>query len=82
MMGNAWEWCESPFNLGDYSPDARRLFRGGNFVSFYYDLESTTRMVGRPNSSTVGFRVAPIPEPASAMLLLMGMGGLILRRKK
>jgi hypothetical protein len=75
MMGNVMEWNESLIN------------RGG---SCYYDcgaLTSSARFSGGIPSEeyytdqrgSVGFRIASIPEPAT--MLLLTLGGLVLRRK-
>ena len=75
MMGNVSEWNERVFS-------SYRGFRGG---SFEYDndgiLEASARYNMYPYSEYYerGFRVASVPEPCS--LVLLGLGGLLLRRK-
>ena len=67
MMGNVWEWMESPYYSGNYLSGSDRGIRGGAFN--YYGgnyLSSSTRNNYNPSfeSFGVGFRVASIPELA------------------
>ena len=82
MMGNVWEWTESPYYSEDYLSGSDRSFRGGSFYVDDYTLSLSTRFIGTPEgeNATVGLRVASIPEPCS--LVLLSLGGLMLRRRK
>jgi len=82
MMGHVWEWMESNYD-GDFSSGSYRGVRGGS--SGYGDdcLSSSDRFSSDPDIEFIvsGFRVASeVPEPCSLVLLLGG--GLILRRRK
>ncbi len=71
MMGNVWEWNETII-FGSY-----RGIRGGGFATEDFGLASSVRYEdGNPDREwdAVGFRVACIPEPASALFLLAGIG--------
>ena len=83
MMGNVWEWSESPYINGDYTIGSMRNIRGGSYGNYgNFNLESSTRMDYYPNHETlgVGFRVASVPEPTT--LLLLGLGTLALRKRR
>lgn len=65
MMGNVWEWMET----------SSGLLRGGSFYSSSgILLRSSYRISGDPSneSDNVGFRVVAIPEPATALSLVLG----------
>ena len=82
MMGNVWEWMESPYYNGDYLSGSLRGVHSGSFN--YYDgiLRSSYRGGMNPfdeYDNGIGFRVASVPEPCT--ILLLGLGALMLRRK-
>ncbi len=66
MMGNVWEWMESPYHSGDYGVGSRRGLRGGSFNGYVIPLASSSRFDLDPfvEVSYVGFRVASeVPGP-------------------
>ena len=82
MMGNVWEWVESPYDSGDYTSSERGV-RGGSYYNIFgvgEDLRSSHRGSGYPDEEFygLGFRVASVPEPAT--LLLLGLGAVMLRK--
>jgi len=84
MMGNVWEWNESAFDGSTNNMVANRVLRGGTTASSAGNLRSSYRGSGSPTAefSSIGFRVAAIPEPSS--ILLMGVAGgvaLFVRRR-
>ncbi len=83
MMGNVWEWMESPWVSGDYLCDSDRGIRGGCYFDYGdRNLSSSFRYSYDPlmGNVSVGFRVASVPEPASAVLMLAGLGFILKRR--
>lgn len=83
MMGNMWEWNESPWNAGDYSVTAERSVRSGAYGTDYTALQSSYR-INRQNPDLEGvnhgIRIAAVPEPATVILL--GLGAWAMRRPK
>ena len=82
MMGNVWEWIETPY-AGDYTFDADRVIRGGAYHIGDYLMKRTNRGNVDPINEygTIGFRVASvIPEPAT--LSLLALGAFLAGRKK
>ena len=68
MMGNLWEWME----------DSGGLVRGGSCYDLESGLRSSLRYYGinqELGMDVIGFRVVAIPEPATALSLVLG--GLI-----
>ncbi|MCH7225825.1 SUMF1/EgtB/PvdO family nonheme iron enzyme [Haloferula sp. A504] len=82
--GNVWEWGESGFTAPNDSAGESRVFRGGGWNSGSFGLASSDRFGDSPTSgsSAIGFRVAAVPEPSGAILTVVGMMGLLLRRKR
>jgi formylglycine-generating enzyme len=76
MMGNVWEWNET-LRDGSY-----RGQRGGSYFYNFDYLRSSDWIYSSPYAEygSQGFRIASVPEPAT--FLLLGLGGLILRKHK
>jgi len=83
MMGNVWEWMESPYYSGDYGTTSFRGLRGGSCFGTDLGLASSYRNNDGPlyELGNVGFRVASeVPEPSCVVLL--SWGGLVLLKRK
>ncbi len=83
MMGNVEEWMENPYYSGEYLSESLCSLRGGYYLHQDYALELSRRASTNQyaEAHSIGFRVASvIPEPVS--LLLLGLGGLLIRRYK
>jgi formylglycine-generating enzyme required for sulfatase activity len=84
MMGNVWEWTETLISPG------KRDLRGNSYsISFtleedQYNLSSSffqeEGYAQYTDNLDIGFRIAEIPEPAT--ILLLTLGGLVLRKKR
>jgi formylglycine-generating enzyme required for sulfatase activity len=69
--GNVWEWNEALIS-GSF-----RGLRGGSFfLDLAYGLQSSVRILNGPTleSNGIGFRVATVPEPSTAVLAMVGCG--------
>ena len=85
MGGNAREWLETELDLVNNSPLASRVERGGAWHDISSFILSASFRDNDPpfvNDRHIGFRVASIPEPSSAALLMLGFVGLWQRRKR
>jgi formylglycine-generating enzyme required for sulfatase activity len=77
--GNVWEWNDAVI-FGSF-----RGLRGGSWNFFDNNLQSSGRDSLSPSFevSIVGFRVASVPEPSTAVLMLLGGGAYwLVRRRK
>lgn len=77
--GNVGEWNETRFSSGSL-----RGYRGGDWLAGASALQSSGQFFtsAQFSNSTLGFRVAAVPEPSAAVLALVGCGlvGLLRRR--
>ncbi|MGJ8656630.1 MAG: SUMF1/EgtB/PvdO family nonheme iron enzyme [Akkermansiaceae bacterium] len=82
--GNVWEWGESAFDGSNDSAVDSRVLRGGGWNITSNSLRSSFRDVFSPTFefSTVGFRVAVVPEPSSVLLTMIGAFSLLITRKR
>ena len=73
--GNIWEWNETLIG-------SNHGVRGGSYGNYDNTLSSSYRLDLNPfhEGEAVGFRVASVPEPTT--LLLLVIGGIILRKKR
>jgi hypothetical protein len=81
--GNVWEWQESAFTAPNDNSSENRAFRGGGWSDTEGFLRSSGRLGNAPAVSNidVGFRVASVPEPSAAMLMI-GPGLMWLTRRR
>ena len=86
MMGNVWEWMESPYYSGDYGTGSNRGLRGGSYDVGDYGLASSYRRDSTgPNYEYyfIGFRVASeVPEPSCVVMMMFGSLALIKRKRR
>lgn len=82
--GNVWEWGESGFTPPNDSAGESRIRLGGSWISGSSSLASSARNSVNPTGEVdnVGFRVAAVPEPSGVMMALIGMMGVVVRRRR
>jgi len=81
MMGNWWEWMETPDFDTSYGTDSLRGLRGGSYDNWLGGLASSYRGDVPPTYGE-GFRVASVPEPAVLSLLALGATAILGRRQR
>jgi hypothetical protein len=81
--GNVREWQESAFDGTNDSAFEFNVVRGGYFSIPEGGLRSSTRTEDPPADASLltGFRVASVPEPSTA-LLLIGSGSMLLLKRR
>ena len=81
--GNVWEWNETAYDGINNSAEELRVIRGANWAASDR-LDASFRGNGFPSEdfSSFGFRVASVPEPSTGLLVVLGLSGLLLKRRK
>jgi formylglycine-generating enzyme required for sulfatase activity len=84
--GNIQEWLESAGDGVNDSPLEDRVQRGGNYLDLEDSLRSSVSnafAIPQVSDSGLGFRVASVPEPSTAIVILTsGFAGLLARRRR
>lgn len=82
MMGNVWEWLETESDIEPLEP-GYRLGRGGSYDFGTDAMRSVARYDDAPGGEAIsrGFRVAAVPEPAVASLLILSATCLLAVRR-
>ena len=82
--GNAWEWNETAYDGTNNTAGENRELRGGYWGNVSTFLAASYRYDINPSSGNdgIGFRVASVPEPSAGLLVVLGLSGLLLRRRK
>ena len=80
------EWNETSFDGSNNIAGENRELRGGSWNLDAYFLASSTQdnydLYPSQESYISGFRVASVPEPSTGLLVVLGLGGLLLKRRK
>jgi formylglycine-generating enzyme required for sulfatase activity len=79
--GNVFEWEETEFDLVNDSSSSARGVRGGRWNFNSSGLRSSVRFNITGGSSSIGFRVASIPEPTTSALALAALCLVMSRRR-
>ena len=83
--GNAGELTETAYDGSNDIAWENRERRGGSSNSNSSLLVASGRNFLDPSfeiSGLIGFRVASVPEPSTGLLVLLGLSGLLLKRRK
>ena len=80
-----WEWNETAYDGTNNTAGENRELRGGSWDDgFGGFLGASVRVNINPTdgNNVNGFRVASVPEPSTGLLVLLGLSGLLLKRRK
>ena len=79
-----WEWNETAYDGTNNTAGENRELRGGYWGNVSTFLAASYRYDINPSSGNdgIGFRVASVPEPSAGLLVVLGLSGLLLRRRK
>lgn len=79
--GNVYDWAESAGDGSNNINTESRVNRGGSSSHSVNGLRPWTRYANPPADElgNIGFRVASVPEPSAALLLVLGCGAWLLR---
>jgi formylglycine-generating enzyme required for sulfatase activity len=82
--GNVLEWMETAYDGTNNTAGETRELRGAFWALESLYLDASSRSGDGPSraSATLGFRVASVPEPSTGLLVVLGLSGLLLRRRK
>ena len=83
--GNVLEWSETAWDGSNNIADENRELRGGTWSYYSTFLDASSHFFfNNPTIENVyyGFRVASVPEPSTGLLVVLGLSGLLLNRRK
>jgi formylglycine-generating enzyme required for sulfatase activity len=82
--GNVWEWNETAYDGSNNTAGENRELRGGSWGFNSFTLGASYRSSNDPTDEDYygGFRVASVPEPSTGLLVVLGLSGLLLKRRK
>ncbi len=83
-----WEWLETAWDRSNNIAGENRELPGGSWDGGSGGLGAWDRGWGIYGGSptdelySFGFRVASVPEPSTGLLVVLGLSGLLLKRRK
>jgi formylglycine-generating enzyme len=83
--GNAYEWIETAYDGINNTAVENRELRGGSWDFGSDQLGASGRYFNFAPAAGLdmgGFRVASVPEPSTSLLVVLGLSGLLLKRRK
>jgi len=80
--GNTWEWMETAYDGTNNTAGEDVEMRGGSWGNGSESLDASYCDYDDPGGGNLGFRVASVPEPSTGLLVVLGLSGLLLKRRK
>ena len=81
--GNVWEWIETARDGSNNIVGENREIRGGEWSHDQSLLRASDWGSSPPAGVNLnGFRVVSVPEPSTGLLVVLGLSGLLLKRRK
>ena len=82
--GNVWEWNETAIDGSNNIVGENRVLRGGawSYDSSFLGASSRPSQFPTNDNVDIGFRVASVPEPSALALFAVGLGGLVMMRRR
>ncbi len=81
-----WEWNETAYDGTNDAVGENQERRGGSWFFNSNNLDASKRSILHPMDEVynTGFRVAAVgvPEPSTGLLVVLGLSGLLLKRRK
>ena len=79
-----WERNETAYDGSNNAAGENRQLRGGSWGHSSTALGASSRSGIDPSGGdgNDGFRVASVPEPSTGLLVVLGLSGLLLKRRK
>ena len=80
-----WEWMETAYDGSNNIAGEPLELRGGSWFNDTSLLDASYRNSLDPTnegSPAIGFRVVSVPEPSTGLLVVLGLSGVLLKRRK
>ena len=84
QAGNVWEWTETASDGINNTANENRDVRSSAWMNYADQFNANSRGSDIPTEGlyVYGFRVASVPEPSTGLLVVLGLSGLLLKRRK
>ena len=84
QAGNVWEWTETASDGINNTANENRDVRSSAWMNSADQFNANSRGSDIPTEGlyVYGLRVASVPEPSTGLLVVLGLSGLLLRRRR